>query len=57
MQIIVEKFNILLNNKRESKSKKESKNKRIINFKECMNISIENILYDTLSYRRWNKYN
>ncbi len=48
MQIITEKFNILINKKRKLVAKNETKNERRINFKECMNISIDNILYDTL---------
>lgn len=47
MCIIAENFNI--NNKDKRKcTVKETKNKRKINFKECMNISIEHILYDML---------
>jgi hypothetical protein len=47
MCILAEKFNIMLKAKR--KNSKENKYARKVNFKEAMNISIENILYDTLN--------
>ena len=47
MCILAEKFNIILKAKR--KNNKENKYTRKVNFKEAMNISIENILYDTLN--------
>ena len=47
MCILAEKFNIVLKPKR--KNKNENKYIRKVNFKEAINISIENILYDTLN--------
>ena len=48
MAIISEKFDVSIEQKRKNNNNNETTNERKINFKECMTVSLENILYSTL---------